>query len=122
MTFFAAQGAAVMLTYALAGPGIGPDSFPPGFRLDPIHAAVHFALGVSGGYVGFGWPGWALAFTRFFAVFYLTLAFFGTFTDVHFGMRLALSENSLHWSLGALTAVIGFLPVFPGRKVDRIRS
>lgn len=122
MTFFAVQGVADLVVYAVGGSGIGPDSFPSGFRLDPIHAAVHLALGVSGAYVGFWRPGWAVAFTRFFAVFYLTLAFFGTFTDVHFGMRLALSENSLHWSLGTLTAVIGFLPVFPERKVGRARA
>jgi hypothetical protein len=109
-----------MITYAIAGPGIGPDSFPPGFRLDPIHAALHFALGVTGGLVGFARPSWSIAFTRFFAVFYLTLAFFGTFTDIHFGMRLALSENGLHWSLGALTAAIGFLPGIPGRQADRV--
>jgi hypothetical protein len=122
MTFFAAQGAYVGLTYAFAGPGIGSDNFLIGFRLDPIHAMVHLALGVAGGYVGFFRPGLAVFFTRFFAVFYLTLAFFGTFTDVHFGMRLALSENSLHWSLGALTAIIGFLPVFPSREVNQVEA
>jgi hypothetical protein len=122
MTFFALQGAYVGLTYAFAGPGIGPDSFLTGFRLDPIHAVVHFALGVAGAYVGFFRPSLALFFTRFFAVFYLTLAFFGTFTNIHFGMRLGLSENSLHWSLGALTATIGFLPVFPRRELNQIEA
>ncbi len=122
MTFFALQGAYVGLTYAFAGPGIGPDSFLTGFRLDPIHAVVHFALGVAGAYVGFFRPSSAVFFTRFFAVFYLTLAFFGTFTDIHFGMRLGLSENSLHWSLGALTAIIGFLPIFSRDEVTQIQA
>jgi hypothetical protein len=122
MTFFAVQGAYVALTYVFAGPGIGPDSFLVGFRLDPIHAVVHFALGVAGASVGFLRPALAVLFTRFFAVFYLTLAFFGTFTAIHFGMRLGLSENSLHWSLGALTALIGFLPVLPSREVNQVKA
>jgi hypothetical protein len=122
MTFFALQGAYVALTYAFTGPGIGPDRFLIGFRLDPIHAVVHLALGVAGAYVGFFRPTLAVFFTRFFAVFYLALAFFGTFTTIHFGMRLGLSENSLHWSLGALTAIIGFLPGLPSHDVNRVEA
>jgi Domain of unknown function (DUF4383) len=122
MTYFLIQGAIVELTYAFGGPGIGPDSFLTGFRLDPIHAVVHFGLGVAGTYVGFFRPSRAVLFTRFFAVFYLTLAFFGTFTAIHFGMRLGLFENGLHWSLGALAAMIGFLPIFPRNEVTQIQA
>src|ERR1700736_3744254 len=56
MVYFLIQGAIVALTYAFGGPGIGPDSFLTGFRLDPIHAVVHFGLGVAGTYVGFFRP------------------------------------------------------------------
>jgi hypothetical protein len=51
--YFLAQGGILLLSYAYYGFDTDPHSFALGFRLDPIHAAVHFVWGLVGTYIGF---------------------------------------------------------------------
>src|SRR5262245_63349385 len=44
--YFLAQGGILLLSYAYYGFKTDPHSFPLGFRLDPLHAAVHFMWGL----------------------------------------------------------------------------
>ena len=97
--YFLAQGGILLLSYAFYGFGTDPQSFPLGFRLDPIHAGVHFVWGLAGTYIGFFQPRLATAYVLVFAVFYTVLAFLGTFTSYHFGMHLDDRVNLFHWSL-----------------------
>jgi hypothetical protein len=106
--FFAAQGSAILAYYALTSGPADPSRLPLGLQLDPIHAAVHLAIGLAGGYVGFVRPAAAIFFMQVFGLLYLALAVFGTFTSIHFGMELAFNENALHWSVGTIAVVIGF--------------
>jgi hypothetical protein len=110
MALFALQGAVLLLLYAARGWDTDPGSFPLGLQLDPLHAAIHLATGLAGIWFAFFRPAYALPFLRGFAVFYLGLAVLGTFTRLHFGMQLELPENSLHWGLGTMAAVIAFGP------------
>src|SRR5262245_23627279 len=86
--YFLAQGGILLLSYAYYGFNTDPHSFPLGFKLDPIHAAVHFVWGLVGSYIGFFQPRYATAFVLAFAVFYTVMAVLGTFTPYHFGMML----------------------------------
>jgi hypothetical protein len=104
----ALQGTVVLAFYALAGPPADPSRLPPGLRLDPLHAVVHLAIGLIGGYVGFYRPSSAFHFLRAFAVVYIALAIFGSFTSIHFGMQLGLDENLFHWTVGTIVGLIGF--------------
>jgi hypothetical protein len=110
LTLGAVQGVVVLALYALMGPQTTPDDLPLGLQLDPLHAVIHLVSGIIGGYIGFWRPSAALRFTQLFAVFYLLLAMFGSFTNMHFGMQIAPPENVLHWILGLTAASIGFGP------------
>jgi Domain of unknown function (DUF4383) len=76
-----------------------PHSFALGFRLDPIHAAVHFVWGMVGTYIGFFRPRYATPFVLSFAAFYTVMAVLGTFTPYHLGMMLNDQVNLFHWFL-----------------------
>ena len=110
MTLFAFQGAALLATYAMRGWDTDPNSLPLGLQLDARHAVIHLVSGLAGAYFGFVKPQGALRFLQLFTVFYLALAVFGTFTNVHFGLQLELPENTLHWFLGSVGAAISFGP------------
>ena len=97
--YFLVQGGIILLSYAYYGFGTDPSSFALGFRLDPIHAAVHFVWGLVGSFIGFYRPRYATYFILAFAVFYTVMAVLGTFTPYHFGMRLDDRVNMFHWSL-----------------------
>ena len=97
--YFLLQGALLLLAYAYYGFDADPQSFPPGQRLDPLHAAVHLLWGIAGTYVGFVRPRLATNFMLAFAAFYTLLAILGTFTSQHLGMHLDTSVNLFHWSL-----------------------
>ena len=115
---FALQGALLLLIYAVRGFDTNPDSLPIGLQLDPRHSVIHLLFGLIGAAIGFKQPEGAVPFTLFFGLFYITLAIFGTFTPVHFGMQLLLPENALHWTLGALAAVIGLAAVVQQRRAQ----
>jgi uncharacterized protein DUF4383 len=97
--YFLAQGGILLLSYAYYGFKTDPHSFALGFRLDPIHAAVHFVWGLVGTYIGFFRPRYATAFMLSFAVFYTVMAVLGTFTPYHLGMTLDDRVNLFHWFL-----------------------
>ena len=91
--YFLLQGAVLLLAYAYYGFDTDPQSFPPGQRLDPLHAGVHLLWGIAGTYAGFVRPRLATPFMLAFAAFYTLLAILGTFTRQHFGMHLDTSVN-----------------------------
>ena len=64
--YFLAQGGILLLSYAYYGFNTDPNSFALGFRLDPIHATVHFLWGLVGTYIGFFQPRYATAFCQMF--------------------------------------------------------
>jgi len=114
MALFILQGLILLILYSIRGFDANPDSMPPGFGLDPLHAVVHLVTGLIGSYFGFRRPSGALTFLRIFTIFYLGLAIFGTFTNIHFGMQLGFAENAFHWPLsliaGAIAYGMSFLP------------
>ena len=112
---FAAQGVVLLLIYSIRGFNTDPYSLPLGLQLDPRHSVIHLLFGIIGAAIGFWQPEGAVPFTLVFGVFYIALAIFGTFTPIHFGMKLGLSENGLHWTLGTLAAVIGLGAVLQRR-------
>jgi vacuolar-type H+-ATPase subunit I/STV1 len=111
LAFGAVQGVIVLALYAFMGPQTTPDDLPLGLQLDPLHGVIHLLSGLIGGYIGFWRPSAAVRFLQLFAVFYLLLAVFGTFTSIHFGLQIAPPENVLHWTLGLVAAAIGFGPL-----------
>ncbi len=113
---FAAQGVLLLLIYSVRGFNTDPHTLPLGLQLDPRHAVIHLLFGLIGAAIGFWQPEGAVPFTLFFGLFYVALAIFGTFTSIHFGMKLGFSENSLHWTLGTLAAVIGLGAVLFRRR------
>lgn len=112
MILFILQGIVVLIMHAVSGWRTPRGDFLIGFRLDPLHGGLHLVTGLIASYIGFGPPSEkaAVAFTQGFGIFYLLLAFFGTFTNIHFGLELGLSENSFHWMVGGFSALIGFGP------------
>jgi hypothetical protein len=86
--YFLAQGGILLLSYAYYGFHTDPRSFPLGFRLDPIQAALHFVWGLAGTYIGFFRPRYATAYVIAFAVFDTLLVVLGTLTNYRFGMML----------------------------------
>lgn len=114
--YFLAQGAALLLAYAIYGFRTDPSTFPLGFRLDPIHAGVHFVWGLVGTYIGFFRPRLATYFVLAFAAFYTVLAVLGSFTHYHFGMRLGSQVNLFHWSLVGPAWAIGLYGLWCERR------
>jgi hypothetical protein len=97
--FLLAQGIIVLGSYAYYGFGTDPSHFGPGFRLDPIHAAVNFVWGLAGSVIGFFMPRLSISFMLAFAIFFTLFAGFGTFTADHFGMKLDTTDNLINWAL-----------------------
>ena len=108
MSLFVLQGIIILAIYSMRGFDADPDSMPPLMRLDPMHGVIHLVTGLIGTYFAFWRPSGALSFLRVFTIFYVGLAFFGTFTNMHFGMQLELEENLFHWPLSLLAAAIAF--------------
>jgi Domain of unknown function (DUF4383) len=105
--YLLAQGALVLLTYAYYGFDSDPMSFAPGFRIDPLLAAVNLLFGAAGTFIGFFRPRYALQFVLAFAAFYTALAALGTFTAEPFGMKLSSRANLFHWLIGIAALAIG---------------
>jgi hypothetical protein len=93
------QGLIVLGSYAYYGFGTDPTHFGPGFRLDPIHAAVTFVWGLAGSVIGFFMPRLSISYMLAFAIFFTLFAGFGTFTADHFGMALDTTDNLINWAL-----------------------
>jgi hypothetical protein len=105
--FLLIQGIIVLGSYAYYGFGTEPSHFGPGFRLDPMHAAVNLVWGLAGSVISFFMPRLSIAFVLAFAVFFTLFAGFGTFTADHFGMKLDVMDNALNWALALAAWGIG---------------
>jgi hypothetical protein len=114
--YFLLQGGILLLAYAYYGFGTDPNSFALGFRLDPLHAGVHFVWGLAGSFIGFFRPRYATAFMLAFAAFYTVLAILGTFTPYHLGMQLGTRVNLFHWSLLGPAWAIGLYGLWRERR------
>lgn len=108
MSLFVLQGIVILVIYTMRGFDADPDSLPPLMKLDPMHGVIHLVTGLIGSYFAFWKPSGAVNFLRVFSIFYLGLAFFGTFTDMHFGLQLELEENLFHWPLALVASAIAF--------------
>ena len=97
--FLLAQGIIVLGSYAYYGFGTDAAQFGPGFRLDPIHAAVNLVWGLAGSVIGFFMPRLSISYMLAFAIFFTLFAGFGTFTPDHFGMALDTTDNLINWAL-----------------------
>ena len=114
--YFLVQGGIILLAYAYYGFGTDPDSFALGFRLDPIHAGVHFVWGLVGSFIGFFSPRYATVYLLAFAAFYTVMAILGTFTPYHLGMQLKTGVNLFHWALLGPAWAIGLYGLWRGRS------
>jgi hypothetical protein len=115
--YLLAQGALVLLAYAYYGFDSNPQSFAPGFRIDPLLAALNLLWGAAGTYIGFFGPRYALPFVLVCAGFYLALAALGSFTPYHFGMGLADGVALFHWLISLPALAIGLYALW--RKHNR---
>jgi hypothetical protein len=113
--YFLLQGGIILLSYAYYGFGTDPNSFALGFRLDPIHAAVHFVWGAVGSFIGFYAPRYSTYFLLAFAVFYTIMAVLGTFTVYHLGMHLDAHVNMFHWFLVPFAWAFGLFGLWQER-------
>jgi len=112
--FLLIQGIIVLSSYAYFGFGTDPSHFGPGFRLDPIHAAVNFVWGLAGSVIGFFMPRFSISFMLAFAIFFTLFAGFGTFTADHFGMKLDTMDNLANWGLALAAWAIGIYALWQG--------
>ncbi len=96
-SYFLALGGIMLVSYAVYGFGTDPNSFPPGFRLNPIQAVVNLAWGLAGTLIGFFRPRYATAFVLAFAAFYTVVAGFGTFEGSALGMEFGASAKVFYW-------------------------
>lgn len=113
--YFLLQGGIILLSYAYYGFDTDASSFALGFRLDPIHAAVHFVWGLVGSVIGFYAPRYSTYFLLAFAVFYTIMAILGTFTTYHFGMHLDWRVNMFHWFLVPFAWAFGLFGLWQER-------
>ena len=106
--YFLALGGIVLLAYAVKGFGTDPNSFPLGFRVDPVGAAIYFILGVAGSLIGFFAMRFSLRFVPVFATVITGLAVIGSFTSNQLGLHLSLRDNIFHWCVAALAWALWF--------------
>ncbi len=97
--FLLLQGGIVLAAFAYYGFGADPQSFGPGFRLDPIHATINAVWGLAGSAIGFFLPRFSIDFALAFAMFFTAFAGFGTFSPDQLGLMLSFGDNVLNWSL-----------------------
>ena len=116
--YFLAQGALVLLSYAYHGFDSDPESFALGFRIDPLLAAINLACGLSGTFVGFFRPRYALVFVFAFAAFYTGLAVLGSFTTIDLGMMLNERVNRFHWVVALVAWAIGLYTLWRKRRAS----
>lgn len=105
--YFLALGGIMLLTYAYYGFDTDPQSFPPGFRLNPLQAGVNFIWGLVGTLIGFFRPRFATAFMLAFAAFYTLVATFGTFAGSALGMQLGTPAKVFFWVVVAAAWAAG---------------
>ena len=106
-SYFLALGGIMLVSYAVYGFDTDPLSFPPGFRLNPLQAAVNFVWGLAGTLIGFFRPRYATAFVLAFAAFYTVIAGFGTFSGSALGMHLGTPAKVFYWVVVAFAWTVG---------------
>ena len=99
--FLFIQGLIVLGSYAYYGFGTDPAQFGPGFRLDPIHAAVNLVWGLAGSVIGFFMPRLSISYMLAFAIFFTLFAGFGTFTARSFRHGARHDRQSHQLGVGA---------------------
>ena len=100
--FLLLQGGIVLAAFAYYGFSSDPQSFGPGFRLDPIHASINALWGFVGSAIGFFLPRFSIDFALAFAMFFTAFAAFGTFSADQLGLLLGFGDNVLNWSLAII--------------------
>lgn len=106
-SYFLALGGIMLVSYAVYGFDTDPNSFPPGFRLNPLQALVNLIWGGAGTLIGFFRPRHATAFVLAFAAFYTVVAGFGTFEGAALGMQLGTSAKIFYWVVVAFAWAAG---------------
>jgi len=112
--YFLALGGIMLLSFAYYGFDTDPQSFPPGFRLNPLQAGVNFVWGLVGTGIGFFRPRFAVGYVLAFAAFYTLVAGLGTFAGSALGMELGASAKVFYWLVVAGAWAVG-LRAFLGR-------
>lgn len=117
-SYFLALGGIMLVSYAVYGFNTDPNSFPPGFRLNPLQAAVNFCWGAAGTVIGFFRPRHATAFVLAFAAFYTVVAGFGTFEGSALGMQLGTSAKVFYWVVVAFAWAVGLIALLKRSDAD----
>ena len=105
--YFLALGGIMLVSYLVYGFDTEPQTFPPGFRLNPLQAGVNFIWGLVGTAIGFFRPRFATAFVLAFAAFYTLVALLGTFAGSALGMELGTPAKVFYWVVVAGAWVVG---------------
>ncbi len=114
--YFLALGGIMLVSYAVYGFSTDPQSFPPGFRLNPLQAGVNFIWGLVGTAIGFFRPRFATAFVLAFAAFYTLVAGLGTFAGSALGMQLGTPAKAFYWAVVAFAWVVGLRALLKSRR------
>jgi hypothetical protein len=114
--YFLALGGIMLVTYLFYGFDTDPQSFPPGFRLNPLQAGVNFIWGLVGTAIGFFRPRFATAFVLAFAAFYTLVATLGTFAGSALGMELGTPAKVFYWVVVATAWVVGLRALLKRRR------
>jgi len=116
-SYFLALGSIMLVTYLVYGFDTNPQSFPPGFRLNPLQAGVNFIWGLVGTAIGFFRPRFATAFVLAFAAFYTLVAGLGTFAGSALGMELGTPAKVFYWVVVACAWGAGLTGLLRKRQV-----
>lgn len=114
--YFLALGGIMLLTYAYYGFDTDPQSFPPGFRLNPLQAGVNFIWGLVGTLIGFFRPRYSTVFMLAFAAFYTLVASLGTFAGSALGMELGTPAKVFFWVVVAASWTAGIRGLLQRRR------
>jgi len=114
--YFLALGGIMLVTFLFYGFETNPQSFPPGFRLNPLQAGVDFIWGLVGTLIGFFRPRFATAFVLAFAAFYTLVAGLGTFAGSALGMELGTPAKVFYWVVVAGAWAVGLWALLKPRR------
>ena len=89
---------------------INPHAFGR-FHLDTTHNILHLVVGLLGLLAAWG-EGYATRFSQAIGILYMLMAVLGFFTKDLFGfMHVGLSDNVLHFIVGAIALYFGYVLV-----------
>ena len=116
--YFLALGGIMLVSYLVYGFDTDPQTFPPGFRLNPLQAGVNFIWGLVGTAIGFFRPRFATAFVLAFAAFYTLVALLGTFAGSALGMELGTPAKVFYWVVVAGAWAVGLWALLKPRQAS----